>query len=121
MSLSKDLQQINHEIPLDKAVEMTRRFRNDNSKILQQDYSKSLPQSEIFDKSAFEKLVGLPGCVGIRAYFGVDDKNDVRLIFVGVNDKNEDILPGGGGGSIVEFGQRCPPICPVSSPLNGDL
>ena len=38
------------------------------------------------------------------------------MIFTAVDDKNNDILPDQGG-SLFEFGDRCPPICGVG-PLN---
>lgn len=111
-------EQANHEITLQKAIEMTSRFRKEMKSIVQPDYASALPYAETFSKSVFTQLAAQPGCVSIRSYLGLDEKNNVRLIFVGVNDKNEDILPGfTGGGLLFEFGQRCPPICGVG-PLN---
>jgi len=131
MSLIKDLEQINHDIPLSVAIEMTKKFRSEKKKILKPEYEGKdiLPHCETFSRSAFDEILQQPGCVAVRAYFAMDNDKNVKLIFVGVTDKNEDILPlseGSGisasgsrsaGGVIKEEGQRCPPICPTGSPL----
>lgn len=116
---------MSHQISLQEAIEFTTTYRNEKKQILKAEYASTdiLPISETFDKSAFEELIYQPGCVKIRAYFGMDENKNVRLVFVGVNDKNQDLLPlkntesGAGGPTIQERGQRCPPICPDGSPL----
>lgn len=119
MSLRAEFEQINHKITLDQAVGMIKRYRQQYKMLTQSEFASSLPYAETFNKTIFADLANQPDCVAIRSYLGMDDQNNVRMIFVGVNDKNEDILPAetGDGGSIYEFGQRCPPICAVS-PLN---
>lgn len=146
MSLIKALDQLNHGIPLSQAIEMTARYRPFREAILKPEFQgmELLPLSETFNRAAFEKLLAQPGCAGIRAYLGMDAEKKVKLIFVGVNDANEDILPSkpiaasaaatsgitppgatadgddddDDDGGVVEEGQRCPPLCPPSSPLN---
>lgn len=118
MSLKNNLGQEGHEITPEKAAEMTGRYKKQMSQMMVAGYANALPQAETFDKTIFEKLAGQPGCVSIRAYFGLDDANLVRLIFVGVNEKDEDMLPETGGGAVYEYGQRCPPACGVTSMLN---
>jgi hypothetical protein len=108
--------QTNHEISLNQAVTMVTNFRNQLSKMLQPDYQGALPFAETFDKSAFETLVEENGCTSIRAYLGLDEKKQVRLIFTGVAADGNDILPDSGG-AIFEVGNRCPPTCGVG-PLN---
>jgi hypothetical protein len=118
----------NHNISLPEAIDMTTRYRKDKDLILKQEYAGKdrLALCETFDRAAFDELLQEPSCVSVRAYFAMDNEKNVKLIFVGVNAKNEDILPSGqvtaaGGPSILEFGQRCPPICPASGPLNPQL
>jgi hypothetical protein len=106
----------NHDISLNEAIQMVTTYRQELKNILQPDYSSALPFAETFDKSVFSKLATVPGSVSVRAYAGLDDKKQVRLIFVAVNANNEDILPDEGG-SLFEFGQRCPPVC-GTGPLN---
>lgn len=122
MSLSNDLQQINHEISLQEAINMTTRFRTEMQSMLKPEYANTgvLPISETFKKAVFADLALQSGCVGIRAYLGMDEDNKVRLIFVGVDDENTDILDSTElqRGYIFEYGQRCPPICGGAGPLN---
>jgi hypothetical protein len=105
-----------HEISLNEAVEMVTNFRKQLPNILQADYKGALPFAETFDKSVFETLATEKGCTSIRAYLGLDEKNQVRLIFTGVAADGNDILPDSGG-SLFEVGTRCPPECGVG-PLN---
>lgn len=140
MSLITGLDQLNHEIPLSQAVEMTSRFQKEREHILKPEFQGRdiLPIAETFHRAAFDKLLGQVGCVAIRAYPGMDTEKKVKLIFVGVNDANEDILPSESSVTqaadalsegeslstgadedpvVVEEGQRCPPLCPQSTPL----
>jgi hypothetical protein len=124
-----------HRISLDKAKQMTSKYRDNKKKILKDEYGNkpTLPICETFDRAAFEELLAVPGCVSIRAYFGMNEELDVSLIFVAVNDKNEDILPSvqtlpEGDTSmlamesdddvpVVDNGLRCPTYCPPPSGL----
>lgn len=115
MSLSNDLQQISHQISLEEAVGMVSRYRSDMQQMLKPEYSEMdvLPVCETFNKNIFYDLASQNGCVAIRSYFGMDENQHVRLIFVGVDDNNDDML-----NSMFEHGIRCPPICPPTGPLN---
>lgn len=121
MSLTNDLAQINHNITLEDAVEMTTRYRAEMPDIIKEEYADAnvFPISETFRKNIFTELVSQHGCVAIRSYLGMDEEQQVKLIFVGVDDNNEDILPiDNAPGLIFEYGNRCPPICGATSPLN---
>ncbi len=115
---------MSHQISLKEAIRLTTNYRENRQEVLKSEYRSTniLPFSETFDKSAFEKLIHQKDCVKIRAYFGMDDNKEVRLVFVGVNEKGEDLLPKDDekdGPTIQERGQRCPPICPDGiSPLS---
>ena len=138
MSLTTDLNQLNHEIPLSQFKEMIARYRAECEAILKPEFQgkEILPYSELFQRAAFEKLLAQQGCVAVRAYLGMDKELKVKLIFVGVDDQNKDILPSGAEaqkakavgtslaaatadedeGVIIEEGQRCPPHCPPPNP-----
>ena len=116
---------LDHFISLSKAIDMTSRYRSEKENIIDPTYRNDglLLQSETFDREAFEALLNSNGCAGIRAYFGMDTDLKVRVLFVAVNNENEDMLPSGGTGTdlkIVEAGQSCPVVCPPASPLNED-
>ena len=78
-----------------------------------------IPTCETFDREAFDALLSQPDCMSIRIYYGMDEKLKVHAIAVGVNSKNEDILPSAEAKAIiVENGKRCPTDCPASSSIN---
>ena len=112
-----------HEISVEKAAEMTRKYREnrpDNFAIC-----------ESFESDVILDLLSEPGCRYLRIYYGMDENNEVHAILVGANEKNEDILPpdsantdavttegGEGGGGVLDDGYRCPTYCPPPSKLN---
>jgi len=89
-----------------------------------------IPVCETYDRAAFDKLLSDSACRKIRIYYGMNDDLQLRAVIVGVNEKDEDILPASGtnsadgskdngdGGTIIEDSLVCPPVCPPSSPLN---
>ena len=122
MSLLEKFSQQEHRISLSAAICMVTDFRTALPALLQPGYSHSLAYAETFNKVIFEELSATQGCVGIRAYFGMDDTKNIRLIFVGVDNDNCDLLPLEEFGSesenmIFEYGHRCPPFC-GTGPLN---
>jgi hypothetical protein len=120
--------QLENFIPLDQAVAMTTLFRNNREQILQPQYQGQdlLAICETFNRDLFDTLLAIPACAGIRIYYGMNADLTVHAVIIAVDDNGDDILPDsnekandGGGGSIGEEGQRCPPYCPDGSPLNG--
>lgn len=101
-----------HRISLETAVAMTSRLRSQDQK--------RLPISETFDRTAFDRLLAQPGCAALRIYYGMDEAMQTRAIIVGVDEKNEDILPTpeNPAGEIVDISKLCPPFCAPASPLN---
>ena len=121
---------MDHFISLEQARNMTRRFRENRDNVLAPKYQGSdlLPNAETFDRAPFDSVLAQPGCTALRVYYGMDENLDVHAIIVGVNERNEDLLPATGTGAttesgdgepqIIEVGQRCPPECASLSPLN---
>lgn len=115
---------MNHLIPLQQAIEMTTRYRDERSSIvapahLNQDI---LPNSESFDVASVLAVINQPGCVSIRIYYGMSRDLKVHAIIVGVNNMDEDMLTVSGinmvDPPILEEGIRCPQQCPPPSALN---
>lgn len=128
-----------HSISLDKAIQMTKLYQAKKEKILDKSFAGKdiLPISETFNRAAFDRVLAQPGCVRVRLYYAMDEALRLHAIFVGVGQNNEDILPGKAStestatstsdgdaptptddGVIIEVGQRCPPDCLPTSPLN---
>lgn len=59
----------------------------------------------------------------VRAYVGVDDLGEEKLMMVGTRynketDTYEDIITDGGESAIFDFSRPCPNLCDKDSPLN---
>lgn len=115
-----------HFISLSQGISMTTLYRSDKEAILATAYQNQniLPISETFNRNALDTLLAIEGCEAIRIYYGMDENLKVHAILVAVNENNEDLLPDANNNSlseeesVVEEGQRCPDLCPPSSPLN---
>lgn len=129
--------QASHRIPLDKAKEMARRYLAKKKEILKPEYAGQniLIDCETFNRDAFDSILAQKDCAGIRIYFGMDENSSLRAIIVGVNSKNQNILPQSmvsptptasisadslagpdPDGYIAEDGVICPPNCPPPDP-----
>ena len=110
-------------ISLDEAINITSAFRKGKDLILNPNYVGKgiLPICETFDRGLFEKILQQEGCTGLRIYNSMDDSYKLHTVIVGVNAKNEDMLPSNtsdNGNQIIEQGERCPDVCPPPSALN---
>lgn len=108
----------NHEITLQAAVEMTKRYRA-NKPV-------NFPICETFGAEAIKKLLATPGCTSLRIYYGMKANDEVDAVLVAANAADEDILPALSLSEteedplILEDSLRCPQHCPPESPLNTD-
>ena len=107
----------NHEISLQTAVDMTKRYRADKPA--------NFPICETFGSDAINRLLATAGCVSLRIYYGMKADNRIDAILVAVNEAGEDILPnltssGTDDPVILEDSLRCPDDCPAASSLNTD-
>lgn len=82
---------------------------------------KSKNKSMYYSRDVFEKLLSLPGCVGIRIYPGMDN-DSFAPILVGVNEAGDNIYMTDGStikisaeslnlSAMAERGSPCPPYC----------
>jgi Na+-transporting NADH:ubiquinone oxidoreductase subunit NqrF len=113
----------NHFITLRAAIALTSSYRAKSEALLDTPYqgNDTLAQAETFDRSAIDKLLQQSDCQGIRIYFGLGNDSKVHSVLVGVNSRNEDILPEDMdtlSDQIVENGDRTPPMQIPASQLN---
>lgn len=117
-----------HDIPLSEAVALTTLYRQNRETVLDPAFRGQdiLALCETFSRDLFDELLAEEGAASIRIFYGMDPSFKVHAVIVAADAAGKDILPagatlasGGGGGSIGEDGNRCPPICPPGSPLNG--
>lgn len=127
MSISNTLPQSgSHKITLATAIQLTSRYRTNRETILATAYKNQdiLPLSETFSRADIDDLLAQSGCQGLRIYYGMTEDDKLHAVMVAVNDQNEDIIPDQENSLIseeniiIEEGQRCPVICPPTSPLN---
>jgi hypothetical protein len=109
----------NHEISLQTAIDMTKRYRANRHA--------NYPVCETFEIAAVTKLIATEGCASLRVYYGMKENTNVDVLLVAVNAAGEDILPPSTlvavsteDAIILEDGYRCPDVCPTDSPLNVD-
>jgi hypothetical protein len=106
------------QISLEEGIEMITRYKDNRDRMLNSNYQMTiLTLSETFEKSDIEVLIHQSECQKLRAYLGMDPDNNIRMIMVGVNGENEDIL-NEGEEIIIENGERCPDVCPPNSAIN---
>lgn len=105
-------------ITLNDAIALNKTYRDNKVSILDPKVDPDvLPICETFDRADFDDLLAQTDCQKIRIYLGMNEKLEVRIVTVGVNSDDEDILTTDNE-VIMEKGVRCPISCPPSSPLN---
>ncbi|MEJ0030897.1 MAG: hypothetical protein WDO15_11230 [Bacteroidota bacterium] len=62
-------------------------------------------------RETFERALAVPNAAGIRAYFGLTPEGYTTLILVPTDKDNNSITSDGGGTTLGEYGQPCPPVC----------
>ncbi len=77
---------------------MTARYRTEREIILAEKYRDQdiSAVSETFNRDAFDALLAIEGCAGLRIYYSMDEALKVHPIIVAVNEANKDILPATG-------------------------
>ncbi|MEI9912222.1 MAG: hypothetical protein WDO71_22770 [Bacteroidota bacterium] len=116
---------MSHFISLSTAEDMTELFRNQRENILKTAFQGNnlLPICETFDRDAFDILLAKTGCVSLRIYYGMSEDFKIHAIIVAADEEGADMLPTGNNlneedDDIFENGNRCPDLCPPTSPLN---
>ncbi|GAA4337836.1 hypothetical protein [Flaviaesturariibacter amylovorans] len=113
---------MNHEITLDEAIDLTKRFRTLRPTVLNPLYEAIdiLPTCETFDREAVQALLNAnPDCASFRIYYGMTDDLKVHAVLVAADANGADLLPAPGNENVIlEGSQRCPNTCPPASSLN---
>ena len=117
-----------HFISLASAIDMTARYRKLREDLLLPEYRglNILCTSETFNLADMLALVTEPGCFGFRIYYGMKEDKTIHALLIGTDAAGNDLLPviaavplaSATDPLILQDGQRCPPLCPVPSPLN---
>ena len=68
---------------LTQASQWTRNYRNQNP---------GAPKGHRINKSQLDAILSQPGCEGIRVYYGLDEDNNRKLVMVGIDADENDII-----------------------------
>jgi hypothetical protein len=94
-----------HHIPLAEAIALTANYR-------------TLHPGEVkafsYNREVLDEILSQPGCSEIRIYFGQTHTGEIKLVLTGVDELGNDLF----NGVLAEYGDTCPPTCPINSPLN---
>jgi hypothetical protein len=117
-----------HSITLQQAIDMTTLFRDQLNNIVNPRYigQDIIARCETFDRTIIDAILAETGCVKLRVYSGLNADLHLKVIIVGVDDQDKDILPtaarlaDGEEIYIAEEGISCPPYCrpDPNPPLN---
>jgi hypothetical protein len=110
---------------LTQASEWTRNYRNQNPGAI---------KGHCIKKEQLSAILGQPGCEGVRMYYGLDDAGNRKLVMVGIDADENDIIsttataalraasdvesPEPASTSIATDLPPCPPCCSVENALN---
>lgn len=98
-----------HQIDLDTAERITRRFRNGAAP--------DEVRGHWFSRDIIDQILAQPGCTGVRIYHARHDDGSAALVVVGTRSA-EGAAADLTSGPICEEGKPCPPYCDVASALN---
>lgn len=106
-----------HEISLEQAIEMTKRYRANRPG--------NFPVCETFPVASILWLASNSACAFVRIYYGMKADMLVHAILVAADENGNDLLPlsyrsteNDDDNGILEDSIRCPNTCPPDSPLN---
>jgi hypothetical protein len=77
--------------------------------------------AHFFGYDIIQKILAEPGCMGIRIYYGINDKGEKQLMLVGADKAGDNLLPEegkqlvDGGNMIADVSLPCPSYCPTNT------
>jgi hypothetical protein len=78
-------------------------------------------EAHFFGADIIKQVLAEDGCVGIRMYYALDDKQQPQILLVGVNAQGQNLMPqeqalnGNDPNVIVDASWPCPTYCPNGS------
>jgi|694.fasta_scaffold03216_3 hypothetical protein len=68
-------------------------------------------------KNLVNAILNQTGCMGMRIYYAINEKDEKQIVLVGVDENGDDLAQG----IIVDRVPNCPPVCGKLNPLNSDI
>jgi|SRR6218665_1414038 len=106
------LSKIDHFIPVEEINSFRSGFGAQRDSLARQNPGLYFPLSETFNKQALLDLLKDSTNVGVRIYYGIkpgNNRNEVRLMLVGVNSEGKDLFYQKGGGDGGKVAAQLPP------------
>ncbi len=101
---SDELAAADHQISLGEAKQLISDFQAD----IMGSYD-AFPLCETFSAAAIQRLLSVPGTIGLRIYNGIDENGSACFVLASVNDNGMDITMNGAvSGLVAENGLRYP-------------
>jgi hypothetical protein len=96
-----DLKSRKHAVSKGSASAMIKKFKSQSGKVAKAAKSMetttqaaiTYPAFLTYNKKAISKILGQTDCVGLRIYPALNDQNEFTLVLVGVDGKNNNIVP----------------------------
>lgn len=95
-------------IPLETAQEWAARWRENPENIVK---AFLIPREDITE------LLKADSVGDVRAYVGIDENGTHKLMLVGVDELERDLINAEAGKFIYDFTKPCPSVCDTKSPL----
>lgn len=92
------------EITLSEGADLTSKYRDSNP---------NQTKGHFFGKDILNQLLNQEGCMGIRMYYGIDDKGKKELVIVGADANENDMTE-----LVADLSMPCPSRCGNANPLN---
>lgn len=92
------------QISLDEGANMTSRYREENPNEI---------KGHFFGKDILKEILNQDGCMGIRMYYGINEKGEKELVIVGADSDQNDMLE-----IVGDISLPCPSRCGNSNGLN---
>lgn len=97
------------QITLNEASQLTKNYRDQSGWL-----DRTL--SHYVGKTLIQSILSQEGCVGLRTYYAITEDGKKQLVFVGVDQEENDLY----NGVLVDKTVSCPPFCPKKNPLNSN-
>jgi hypothetical protein len=111
---------------VDEAADWTRNYRDKHPRLAADGSAKKVLYATYFGNDFLQKIMGQPGCVGLRFYKATDSDKDSHILVVGVDkDGNDLVRRKNENGEETEevmvgnWGVQCPTWC-STGPLSGN-
>ena len=104
-----DQRAVVHEVTIECATNLTENYRNQNFS--------GQPIGGFFGKQAILRILNQKKCIGIRFYYGLNEKGVRVMCLMGVDILTKDMVDG----YLAELSSGCPPYCGALNPLNSSL